>query len=213
MFNSFKRTLQTTPLFIGVIVLAACAGSSRPSAAPPTQAPQVTRVAPTATQLPATAVPSATKLPTAKATATPVATVAATQVMTAAPATTESAKVTATMEVKLATVDYDSNKILVGDGSRTLYIFLKDQKETSTCNDACAKKWPPVLTEGKPEIGQGLDSKLVGTAKRKDGMMQLTYKGMPLYYFEGDKAKGDTKGQDLGNVWFVIASNGEIIKK
>ena len=40
---------------------------------------------------------------------------------------------------------------------------------------------------------------------RDDGREQVTYNGLPLYYFANDKAPGDTKGQGVGGVWFVAA--------
>jgi predicted lipoprotein with Yx(FWY)xxD motif len=43
-----------------------------------------------------------------------------------------------------------------------------------------------------------------GTIKRDDGTLQATYKGFPLYYWVKDLKRGDTTGQDVGKVWYVI---------
>ncbi len=94
----------------------------------------------------------------------------------------------------------------------TLYIFLKDEPGKSNCYDACAQNWPPLLTEGAPVAGEGVDASLLGTTERTDGSMQVTYNGYPLYYWVNDAAPGDTNGQGVKDVWFVISPAGEIIK-
>ncbi len=104
-------------------------------------------------------------------------------------------------------------KILVDGGGRTLYAFAKDSKDTTTCYDKCEVAWPPVLTLDKAAAGEGVDASLLGTTQRKDGTMQVTYKGMPLYYFLKDQAPGDTGGQGVGSVWYVVAPDGTIVKK
>jgi predicted lipoprotein with Yx(FWY)xxD motif len=53
---------------------------------------------------------------------------------------------------------------------------------------------------------------LVGTIQRKDGSMQVTYQGLPLYYFASDQKPGDVMGQGVGNVWYVIGADGNMIK-
>jgi hypothetical protein len=63
----------------------------------------------------------------------------------------------------------------------------------------------PVIT------GTGIDAKLIGTAKRKDGTNQVTYNGMPLYYYSGDKAPGDLMGQNVFSVWFVLRPSGKVL--
>lgn len=103
-------------------------------------------------------------------------------------------------------------QFLADDQGRTLYIFLKDTKDTSTCYDACAQTWPPLLTLGQPTAGQGIDASLLGTTQRKDGTTQVTFNGYPLYYYAPDQQPGDTKGQGVKNVWYVISPAGRIIK-
>jgi predicted lipoprotein with Yx(FWY)xxD motif len=103
---------------------------------------------------------------------------------------------------------------LVGPNGRSLYLFKADKTSKSTCYDACATAWPPLLTSGKPKAAGKTKSSLLGTTKRKDGKKQVTYKGHPLYYFITDTKAGDTKGQDVdgfGAEWYVVAPSGKQI--
>jgi predicted lipoprotein with Yx(FWY)xxD motif len=118
--------------------------------------------------------------------------------------------------IKPATVDITSTeklgKILVDETGRTLYAFTKDTKDTSTCYDKCEAAWPPLLETDKPTLGDGVDASMLGTTTRKDGSIQVTYNGMPLYYFFKDAAPGDTNGEGVGNVWYVVAPDGNVNK-
>lgn len=92
----------------------------------------------------------------------------------------------------------------------TLYRFDGDKGTTSTCYGACAKSWPPALTEGKIRAVD-VPRKLVGTSKRKDGTIQLTYDGHPLYTHSGDR-QGDSSAtgvKDFGAKWHALRRNGE----
>ena len=100
-------------------------------------------------------------------------------------------------------------KILVDGDGRTLYLYTKDTKDTSTCYDKCEIAWPPLLTLDKPASGEGVDASLFGTTQRKDGTMQVTYNGYPLYYYLKDAAPGDTAGQGVGKVWYVLSADGK----
>jgi predicted lipoprotein with Yx(FWY)xxD motif len=103
--------------------------------------------------------------------------------------------------------------ILAGPNGRTLYMFTKDAKDTSNCYDSCATNWPPLLTDLPPAAATGVKASLLGTTTRKDGKMQVTYAGMPLYYWAKDKAPGDMTGQNVGEVWFVVQPDGKIIQR
>ena len=102
--------------------------------------------------------------------------------------------------------------VLVGQNGLTLYMYTEDEKGVSNCYDKCATAWPPLITKGAPHIGAGGDSKLLGVTKRKDGQLQVTYNGMPLYYWFKDTKPGDVTGQDVGHVWYVVSAKGEVIK-
>ncbi len=102
-------------------------------------------------------------------------------------------------------------KILVGHNGMTLYIFTKDTADTSNCDAACLAKWPPLITAGSPKLGDGVDASMVGTATLADGRKIVTYNHMPLYYWVNDKAAGDTTGQGVGSVWYVIGPDGKVV--
>jgi predicted lipoprotein with Yx(FWY)xxD motif len=72
--------------------------------------------------------------------------------------------------------------------------------------------WPPLLTIGKPTLADGTTASLVGSTQRKDGTMQVTYNGMPLYYYFKDHAAGDVTGQGNNNVWYVVTPDGQVTK-
>ncbi|MEU4449019.1 hypothetical protein AB0K14_38900 [Actinosynnema sp. NPDC050801] len=96
-----------------------------------------------------------------------------------------------------------------GDG-RTLYRFDKDTPDPakSNCEGQCAVTWPPVLSNGTPQL-QGVDPALVSTVKRADGTDQVTLDGWPLYTYAKDEAPGQWKGQGVGGTWFVVQPNGK----
>jgi predicted lipoprotein with Yx(FWY)xxD motif len=88
--------------------------------------------------------------------------------------------------------------VLTGENGMSLYTFAKDAKGVSNCYDDCAKKWPPFIGEE--------DAKAEGKfsiIERKDGTYQWAQDGMPLYFWAGDKAAGDTTGDGVGGVWSV----------
>ncbi len=96
-------------------------------------------------------------------------------------------------------------KFLVAANGMTLYIYTKDEPGKSTCVDKCLEAWPALLVaDGEPIIlGKGLTGK-VGTTKRPDGKLQVTYNDQPLYFWIKDKYAGQTTGQNVGKVWFVV---------
>jgi len=89
--------------------------------------------------------------------------------------------------------------------SNILPIAMQDNPGVSACEGQCLQNWPPVLTEKSPKADDGVDASKLGTLTREDGSIQVTYNEMPLYYYSGDLNPGDTNGQNVGGVWFVIA--------
>src|SRR3972149_9056185 len=85
----------------------------------------------------------------------------------------------------------------------TLYWFKKDSPGKSACAGPCVEKCPFYHRE-KVMAGKGLSEGDFGTITREDGKKQSTFRGYPLYYWAGDKAKGDTSGQGVNNVWYVV---------
>lgn len=106
--------------------------------------------------------------------------------------------------------DTDLGSVLVNGEGFTLYIFTNDTDGESTCYDACADTWPPI--PGDVTIASDLDASIFGTTTRDDGSEQLTVNGMPLYLYAPDAAPGDTNGQGVGGVWFVVDATGEVIE-
>jgi len=102
--------------------------------------------------------------------------------------------------------------VLVDSEGMTVYLFTPDEGTTSTCYGGCESAWPPVVAEGKPTAGEGATSSALGTTKRKDGTMQVTYNGHPLYTFSGDTAPGEAVGQENDGTWFVLDESGEAVK-
>jgi predicted lipoprotein with Yx(FWY)xxD motif len=108
--------------------------------------------------------------------------------------------------------------VLAGNNGLTLYRFLNDKANESTCLGGCATVWPPLLVDAgvEPTAGEGVTGTL-GTITRPDGKRQVTYNGIPLYFFAGnanaagDAKPGDTNGQGIGGVWFILKSATQII--
>jgi len=95
--------------------------------------------------------------------------------------------------------------VLVGPNGLTLYVHAGDSATSSTCTGACATAWPPlVVTSGQTAaLASGITGTL-GTLTRADGTVQVTFNGMPLYGWQGDKAAGDTTGQNVNG--FTVAT-------
>ncbi|RKR86326.1 secreted repeat protein with Y-X4-D motif [Micromonospora pisi] len=98
--------------------------------------------------------------------------------------------------------------VLDGQGF-TLYRFDNDspQPPTSTCTDACAMRWPPVLVSEKITF-QNLDPTALGAVNRADGTQQVTVGGWPVYRFTDDQVPGQILGQGTEGIWFAIAPDG-----
>jgi predicted lipoprotein with Yx(FWY)xxD motif len=107
-------------------------------------------------------------------------------------------------------------RILATSSGRTLYLFKADRGKKSNCYGQCAVFWPPLMKKGKISAGAGVKAKLLGTTKRKNGKLQVTYKGHPLYLFKLDKGAGQVKGQGqnfYGGLWWALSSSGSANKK
>jgi predicted lipoprotein with Yx(FWY)xxD motif len=104
--------------------------------------------------------------------------------------------------------DAKLGKILVDGKGMTLYMFTKDEADKSNCNAACLANWPALLTSGSPVAGAGVDASKLGSTATTDGRKIVTYNHFPLYYWVKDSKAGDTTGQNVGKVWFVVAPDG-----
>jgi predicted lipoprotein with Yx(FWY)xxD motif len=117
--------------------------------------------------------------------------------------------------VMLATSDL--GEIVVDGAGMTLYAFTPDAEEdgTPTCYSTCAENWPPLIAPEEITAGEGLDATMFTAVPRTqdDAGDQVKFGDWPLYYFAGDEAPGDTNGQGLNDVWFVVGANGELIQE
>lgn len=187
MLTRFNVKTLGLVLLLVAFSVAACAPTAAPAAP-----------AAPATQPPAAQAPAASS-------STGSSTSAANASTSAAPA--------AAGPVVLEVVNNDKlGKFLADGNGMTLYMFTKDTKDVSNCYDKCATAWPPLLQSDKPTLKDGVEASLLGTTTRKDGTVQVTYNGMPLYYYFKDKAAGDVTGQGVSEVWYVVTPDGKAMK-
>ena len=196
-----SKTILATLVALAVLV-AACAPQS-------TGVPTTTTEPTEVSTEPANTEPAETE--TAGTTAESTATGAADETATSSIPVTGAATVNVSESTEFGPILVD------GDGF-SLYLFMADTQNsgTSTCgdDDGCTTEWPPLLTEGDPVAGEGVDATLLGTITRDDGSTQVTYNGWPLYLFHEDMAAGDTNGQavdEFGGLWYLVSPTGETI--
>jgi predicted lipoprotein with Yx(FWY)xxD motif len=126
--------------------------------------------------------------------------------------TETAAKTTGRQAATVGVATTGLGKTLVDSQGRTLYLFKNDSGTKSACAGACATAWPPLRVNREPTVGSGADAALVATTTRSDGAPQVTYKGHPLYLYEGDEKPGDTDGQGstaFGAAWYALSPAGE----
>ncbi|MFN8489317.1 MAG: hypothetical protein U0350_17170 [Caldilineaceae bacterium] len=228
-----------TVLVLMALVLAACPQPSTGGAATPTtsaaatdtpmtaattamtgteatETPMLTGTAAMTGTTPMTGTPEATStaamtgtgVMTGTATATSTGAMTGTGAMTSTGTTTGTGMMTGT--VMLAT-DPKLGKILTDGAGRTLYLFTNDTGSTSTCSGKCAANWPAFNVDS-PKAGSGVDQALLSTSTGTDGKKQVTYNGHPLYYYIKDTKPGDTTGQGVGDVWYVVNEKGDKVE-
>jgi predicted lipoprotein with Yx(FWY)xxD motif len=101
--------------------------------------------------------------------------------------------------------------MLFDSNEQAIYIFEHDPKGESVCYGDCAEAWPPVLTKGDPKAGGGVNADLLGTVERRDGKVQVTYAGQPLYFY-AHEGPGEVKCHNVnlnGGFWWVVGPDGE----
>lgn len=101
-----------------------------------------------------------------------------------------------------------------GHKDLTVYLFEADHGAKSGCTGTCASVWPPVT--GKPQAAGGALQGDLGTTRRPDGTVQVTYKGHPLYRYARDGDDHDAYGQGLksfGAPWYALAPSGAKVDK
>jgi len=112
-------------------------------------------------------------------------------------------------EPVLAAADSDLGDIVVDGEGMTVYVFDKDTpgSGTSACTGGCLEAWPAVVADSDSPTVEGVSGE-VGTITRDDGTLQVTLEGYPLYLWKDDTAPGDTTGQGVQGVWWVVTPDG-----
>ena len=106
--------------------------------------------------------------------------------------------------------DSEFGEMLFDSKKQAIYIFENDPKGETVCYGECAEAWPPVLTKGKPRAGDGVQESLLGTVKRRDGKLQVTYAGKPLYFYSHE-GPGEVRCHNVdlnGGFWWVVGPDG-----
>jgi predicted lipoprotein with Yx(FWY)xxD motif len=106
--------------------------------------------------------------------------------------------------------DSEFGEMLFGSDRQAIYIFENDRKGQTVCYGECAEAWPPVLTDGKPKAGEGVNGSLLGTVKRRNGKLQVTYAGKPLYFYSHERP-GEVRCHNVdlnGGLWWVVGPDG-----
>ena len=94
--------------------------------------------------------------------------------------------------------------ILVNSNGFAIYHRTTDSKDLSTCTGTCATIWMPVTVRSSSNLAvSGMTG--FSTFSRQGGALQLEYKGEPLYTYTGDASAGQTSGQGLSGIWYVVA--------
>jgi predicted lipoprotein with Yx(FWY)xxD motif len=115
---------------------------------------------------------------------------------------------------RLKIVESRFGRVVADRHGEALYLFDKEQKGRAECYGTCARAWPPMLTKGKPVAGDGARQRLLGTTRRRDGKLQVTYRGQPLYYYVAD-SPGQILCQNVdefGGLWLVVQPNGRPVQ-
>ena len=111
----------------------------------------------------------------------------------------------------VSTAGTSLGKILVDSRGHTLYLFEKDKHGKSACTGKCATFWPPLIAAAKPRAAGSARASLLGTTRRADGRLQVTYNHHPVYTFAQDTKKGQTRGEGIdafGAEWYAISPAG-----
>lgn len=106
-------------------------------------------------------------------------------------------------------------RILFAGNGRVLYAFTGDRRgRPSRCYGDCAAAWPVYFAKGTLRAGAGVKQSLLGTTRRRDGRLQVTYNGWPLYYY-AHEGPGEIKCQSVflnGGLWLVVRPAGTLVR-
>jgi predicted lipoprotein with Yx(FWY)xxD motif len=110
----------------------------------------------------------------------------------------------------ITVADSEFGEMLFDSKKQAIYIFENDPKGDSVCYDDCAEAWPPVVTDGEPKAGDGVNANLLGTIEREDGTTQVTYADQPLYFY-AHEGPGEVRCHNVnlnGGFWWVVGPDG-----
>lgn len=120
------------------------------------------------------------------------------------PVTNQQQPATTAPALKVGT-DAKLGSYLTGANGFTLYTFAQDKSGVSNCSGTCATLWPPYTVPAAGALAaEPAITGTLGTIQRADGTIQLTYKGMPLYFWSKDVKIGDTTGNGFKNLWSIV---------
>lgn len=119
----------------------------------------------------------------------------------------------------ITTAESEEHGTYLTDGEgRSVYLFEADTQgegdtpAVMTCEGEYLVAWPPVVTQGEPQAGDGAMAEMLGTLVHEDGTLHVTYDGWPLYYYHEDAEPGQTNGHDIeefGAEWYLLTPEGE----
>ena len=111
---------------------------------------------------------------------------------------------------RVVLADSEFGEMLFDSDEQAIYIFENDSEDESNCYGECAEAWPPVFTKGEPVAGDGVRQSLLGTTERRDGKLQVTYDGQPLYLY-AHEGPGEVRCHNVnlnGGFWWVVGADG-----
>ncbi len=96
--------------------------------------------------------------------------------------------------------------VLVDAHGLTLYRLSGEGAGKFICTGSCTKLWHPLAASSRAAPSGTVES--LGTIKRPDGTLQVTFRGMPLYTFAQDRKPADAKGQGIKDVgtWNAVST-------
>ena len=103
-------------------------------------------------------------------------------------------------------IDKKAGKHLIGFSGMTVYTFAHDTRDTSTCTDACIALWVPYTIPSRDVLANvqaGVQRK-EGAFVRDDGRLQVSYDGMPLYFYAGDLEAHAAQGSGIDGLWSSV---------
>jgi predicted lipoprotein with Yx(FWY)xxD motif len=118
----------------------------------------------------------------------------------------------------IGTGKVENSRVLADQRGHTLYLWTGDRGGRSGCYGDCLHDWSPLVTAGKvfARSGSGLNQKLLGATRRRDGKLQVTYNRHPLYTYHSDNGPGQDYGQGCAGFssghWWMVNRSGNAVR-